>query len=119
MSRPAALAAILIALSAAPALAQGDSAIPTGPEPKDEYVIAGPRTEADMNARLEMLFGESAPFRRAFDAIKAAIAADDREALAEWVAYPFRVSYDDEEFVVENAQEFVDNYDDIVTDHVV
>jgi hypothetical protein len=79
---------------------------------------AAAQSAADVNATIEALFGESAPFERAFDAIQRAVAAHDAAGLAEWVAYPFRVSYDDEELIVETPSQFVADYDDIVTEDI-
>ena len=111
--------AVVLALGVDPALAQ-DSAIPSGPRQKDDAIAdTAPQTAAELNARLEQLFGASEPFAEAFSAIQAAIVGDDRETVAQWVAYPFHVSYDDQEIVAETPEDFIAEYDEIVTDDIV
>lgn len=97
MIRMSSIAAMALAVSCGPASAQ---------------------SAAEVNASMDALFGASQPFEQAFQSIREAVADHDAVALSPWIAYPFRVSYDDEELVVENPAEFIDNYDDIVTDDI-
>lgn len=48
------------------------------------------QSSADMNATLDELFGAHRPYHAFFDKLKTAVAADDKEAVASMVDYPFQ-----------------------------
>jgi hypothetical protein len=93
------LPAVLVALclSIMPALAQSD---------------------ADTDATIDSLLGDHTAYRAAFDAIRKAVADDDSAAFAEWVSYPIRVTADGEEMSLEDAGQFVDHYEQVLTDEI-
>lgn len=86
-----------LALSAAPALAQSD---------------------ADTDAAIDNALGDHTLYRAAFDAIKAAVTDADGAAFAEWVSYPIKVTADGEEMSISTPEQFVEHYDNIVTDEI-
>ena len=69
------------------------------------------QSAAEVNARIEALFGDAKPFETAFRAVQGAIAGRDAAALARWISYPFRVSYDDEELVAPKIRHYPDEPD--------
>jgi hypothetical protein len=73
---------------------------------------------AQSNAQIAGMFGDEAPYIEAFDTLQAAVAADDAEAVAAMIAYPFRVTADGEEYVFDGPEGVVEHYDSIVTDEI-
>ena len=68
------------------------------------------------------LFGEAAIYRNAFSEVQSTIKNDDREGFATLVHYPFTIYRDKEECcgseavdTIENSDEFVERFDEIVT----
>jgi len=92
-----AAATVALALIAAPVLAQ---------------------TDEDVTAAIETNFGDAEPFVEAFDAIQAAVEADDAETFASWISYPFRVTVDGESYVFEGEDGVVDHYASMMTDEI-
>ena len=85
-------------------------------------VLATPvvaQTEADTDATLDLEMGDHVPFRAAFDAIKAAVAAGDAAALAEFVPFGEAIMVAGQSRVFEQDGEFVAAYDDVFTPEVV
>jgi hypothetical protein len=84
-------------------------------------LIAAPalaQTDADVDARIDMVLGDHAAYREAFDAIQAAVAAKDGAAFAAWVSYPITVVADGEEMVIGSTEQFAEHFDTIVTDEI-
>lgn len=81
-------------------------------------VPAAAQTADEVNASMDNVLGNHTPFEEAFAAIQAAVAEDDAEAVAEWVAYPFNVTIDGEDYSLEGPEGFVGHYDGIVTEEV-
>jgi hypothetical protein len=79
---------------------------------------AAAQTAADVNASIDNVLGDHTPYGETFAAIQAAVAADDAEALAEWVAYPFNVTVDGEDYSFDGPDGFVEHYEGIVTPEV-
>ncbi len=52
------------------------------------------------------------------DSLKAAVANDDRRAVASLVSYPIRVQLDGQDTMIASADDFVARYPDIVNDNV-
>lgn len=96
---PKMIAGLLLALclSVVPALAQSD---------------------ADTDAAIDSNLGDHTLYRGAFDAIRKAVADDDKAAFAEWVSYPIKVTADGEEMSIGSPEQFVEHYDNIVTDEI-
>lgn len=93
------LTALILALSlcVAPALAQSDT---------------------DTDAAVDQVLGDHATYHAAFDAIQKAVAGNDKAAFAGWVSYPIDVTIEGKQVTIEDAQQFADRYDAIVTDDI-
>lgn len=76
------------------------------------------QTADEVNASIDTVLGDHQSYAEAFEAIQAAIAADDAETVASWVAYPFNVSVDGEAYSFKGPDGFIEHYDDIVTEEV-
>jgi hypothetical protein len=76
------------------------------------------QTDADVTAAITTNFGDAAPFAEAFDAIREAVAADDAEAFASWISYPFAVTVDGEDYLLASADAVVDHYESMMTDEI-
>lgn len=93
------LAAVtLLALLAAPVLAQ---------------------TAADTDATLDLEMGDHVPFKAAFEAIKAAVAADDAEALSAYIPLGEAIMVEGESRVFADEAEFVAAYHEVFTPEIV
>jgi ABC-type amino acid transport substrate-binding protein len=79
---------------------------------------AGAQTADDVNASIETVLGDPAAYAEAFEAIQAAVADDDAEAVAEWISYPLSVTIDGEAQSIEGPEAFVEQYGGIVTDEI-
>jgi hypothetical protein len=114
------LAPFLIAAFASVSVYAQDSAItPEGPQaPGDTMQAPEGQTVADVNAKIEELLGDPGQFQAAFNAVTAAIGESNPAELARWVAYPMTISYNDEELIIEDDNDFVNNYEDLVTEDV-
>lgn len=97
MSRPVFIVLAFLAFLASPAAAQ---------------------TADDVNASMDAVLGDHIPYQEAFEAIQAAVAADDAEAVSDWVAYPFSVTVDGEDYSFEGPDAFIEHYEGIVTPEV-
>ena len=73
------------------------------------------QTVAEVNATLDALFGAHAPYQTFFGTLQSAVAADDRQAVAGMVDYPFRTRIDGKSVTIKDASHFVASYDGIVT----
>lgn len=96
---------------AAPTADDAIDAVPAGatanaPEPDDHAAV---------NAAIDNVLGDHAPYERAITGLRAAIKAGDRDAVAALVAYPFTTRVDGKATKVADATAFVARYDDIVT----
>lgn len=76
------------------------------------------QTAADMDARLDTLFGEHASYRGFFDRLKQAVAAGDKAAVAAMVDYPFRTRLEGKAATIRDAGHFIADYDRIITPKV-
>jgi hypothetical protein len=76
------------------------------------------QSDAEVDARIDSVLGDHLLYREAFDAIQADIAADDAEAFAAWVSYPIKVVADGEEMTIGTAEQFVEHFDNIVTEEI-
>lgn len=91
------LAVLLMVLPGSPAAAQSADAV---------------------NANIELVLGDHTLYEEAFMAIQSAVAENDADAVAEWVAYPFAAAFDGEAFSIEGPEGFVEHYDRIITEEV-
>jgi len=76
------------------------------------------QTAADMDARLDSLFGSHAPYRAFLDQLKQAVASGDKKAVASLVAYPLRTKLAGVNRTVQSSARFIAMYDAIMTDKV-
>ena len=80
--------------------------------------LAAAPASAQSNENIAALFGDETPYREAFDAIQEAVAADDAEAVAAMVAYPFSVTADGEAYLFDGPDGVIEHYHNIVTDEI-
>lgn len=99
------------AATVAPGAGVPPDAAPAGPT----HAPAEPDDHAAVNARIDNVLGDHAPYERAVLAFRAAVQAGDREAVAAMVAYPFTARLERGELRIADAAAFVARYDDIVT----
>jgi hypothetical protein len=76
------------------------------------------QTAADMNSTLDTLFGSHVPLQNFLEALKKAVAADDRPTVAGMIDYPFRARINGKAITIRDATHFVAGYDKIITDPV-
>lgn len=88
---------LILCLATAPAVAQSD---------------------AETDAVIDNVLGDHTLYREAFDAIQQAVADDDRAAYAAWVGYPIKVVADGEEMTIDEPAQFIEKYDNILTDEI-
>jgi hypothetical protein len=79
---------------------------------------AAAQTVADVNDTIDDLLGDHTKFEEAFHAVQAAVAGDDAEGFAAWVAYPIGVNIDGEDVVVETPEALVELYDQFMTEEI-
>jgi hypothetical protein len=70
---------------------------------------------AEMNSTLDALYGDHARYRAFFDALKKAVADNDKAAVAAMVDYPFQARIGGKAKKIRDAAHFVADYDRIVT----
>lgn len=79
---------------------------------------AAAQTAKEVDASLDGLFGGHASTQRFLEALKAAVAADDRPGVAALVDYPLKTRMGGKAVTVKDAAHFVAGYDKIMTDKV-
>ncbi len=72
-----------------------------------------------VNANIELVLGDHALYEEAFTAIQTAVAENDAETVAAWVAYPFDATIDGTALSIEGPEGFIEHYDRIITDEVM
>ncbi|WP_421759100.1 hypothetical protein [Devosia sp.] len=92
-----ALFALILALGASPVFAQ---------------------SVADVNASIETVLGDPAKYGEAFEAIQAAVGAGEAAVVADWVSYPITVREGGDEVTIEGPEDFIAQYDQIITDAI-
>lgn len=112
---PSAAQADAPAATVAPAAGVSDDAAPDAARAGPMDAPAEPDGHAAVNARIDNVLGDHAPYERAVLAFRAAVQAGDRAAVAAMVAYPFTAHLDRGEVRIADAAAFVARYDDIVT----
>ncbi|WP_442580072.1 hypothetical protein ACSBOB_32165 [Mesorhizobium sp. ASY16-5R] len=75
----------------------------------------GAQSVAEVNKAFDELFGGHAPYQNFFDALKKAVASDDKAAVAAMVDYPFQARIGGKAVKIRDAAHFVADYDKIVT----
>ncbi|MEP7239604.1 MAG: hypothetical protein ABI697_01850 [Devosia sp.] len=69
----------------------------------------------EVDSQIGDLQGNAALFHVAFDAVQKAVAADDAEALADWLLYPMQAVGDDGPVSVDDRAEFIAKYPHLFT----
>ncbi len=78
-------------------------------------VTVAAQTKAEVDASLDALFGGHQPYHAFFDALKKAVAADDKAAVAAMVDYPFQTRINGKAVKLSDKAHFIADYDRIVT----
>ncbi|MBS7535952.1 hypothetical protein KHC28_20065 [Ancylobacter sonchi] len=80
--------------------------------------VARAQSAGEVNATLDGLFGGHESYHAFFEALKKAVAADDRTAVAGMVDYPLRTKIGGKTTTVRNAKGLIASYDKILTPKV-
>ncbi|MCH4545814.1 hypothetical protein MK632_08525 [Rhizobium changzhiense] len=73
------------------------------------------QSDSDVYNRIEELHGDAAGFDRPLRQLVKAMRSGDAETIAGLAEYPLMVKANGETYDVENAEDFIDNFDDLVT----
>lgn len=73
------------------------------------------QSDSDVFNRIEELHGDAASFDRPLRQLVKAMRSGDAETIAGLAEYPLTVKANGETYDVENAEDFIDNFDDLVT----
>lgn len=76
------------------------------------------QTVNEVNATLDTLFGDHVAYKKFFDALTQAMAANDKQAIAAMVDYPFQARINGKAVKIRDSAHFVADYDKIVTEKV-
>jgi hypothetical protein len=74
--------------------------------------------EASVNSAIDALLGDHVQYQAAIEAIIEAANSGDAETFASYFSYPITVPVDGEPQTIETANDFVANYDAIMTDAI-
>ena len=117
---------LLLALSAcAPEAPQADAPVASAPAASTTPVASMPASEpaapqasdkdAEVDARIDQVLGDHSAYRSVLERLQVAVKADDRPAVAALMRYPFEVRLADRKRRIDNAQDFVAQYQQILT----
>ncbi|MBB3160355.1 hypothetical protein FHS25_000787 [Rhizobium laguerreae] len=73
------------------------------------------QSENEVYNRIEELHGDAAGFDRPLRQLVKAMRSSDAETIAGLAEYPLTVKTDGKPYEVESAEDFIDNFDDLVT----
>ncbi len=73
------------------------------------------QSEDDVNSRIDMVLGDHAPYRAAFDKLQHATLMLDASAFAELVSYPITVKVEGEELTIQDEEAFAEAFSRILT----
>jgi hypothetical protein len=76
---------------------------------------AGAQSAEEMNKALDELYGTHAPYHAFFEELKKAVAANDKEAVASMVEYPFKARIGGKAVTIRDAAHFAADYDKVFT----
>ncbi|MFT3808480.1 MAG: hypothetical protein QM698_01035 [Micropepsaceae bacterium] len=118
--------ALLLAASVATAQTPAPATDPTSPpptlpgDPAEPVAGAAPvaataPTAAEVDARLDTLFGSHAPYKAFLTDLQKATAAEDKKAVAAMISYPITVKIGGADKTFENEKDFIAGYDDVFT----
>lgn len=71
--------------------------------------------DAEVDARIDQVLGDHAAYRSVLERLQTAVKANDRPAVAALVRYPFEARLADDKRRIGSAQEFVAQYDQLLT----
>lgn len=74
------------------------------------------QSEGEVYSRIEQLHGNAEAFAGPFDAITEAMGESDAETIADIAEYPLTVNANGETYDIQNAQDFIDNFDALVSE---
>lgn len=83
-----------------------------------QVVPAVAQSRDDVNGQIDMLLGDHRQYEALFDALQAAVAADDPEAVAGLVSYPITITIGGEPVTFESPEEFGSYYAEIFTPEI-
>ena len=72
------------------------------------------QSEGEVYSRIEQLHGNAEAFAGPFAALTQAMGEGDAETVADLAEYPLQVNANGETYDIQNAQDFVDNFDSLV-----
>ncbi|NEJ72226.1 hypothetical protein GR197_17065 [Rhizobium phaseoli] len=72
------------------------------------------QSDSDVYNRIEELHGDAAGFDRPLRQLVQAMRAGDAETIASLAEYPLTIKANGESYDVESAEDFIDNFDDLV-----
>ncbi|MBY3384833.1 hypothetical protein [Rhizobium laguerreae] len=73
------------------------------------------QSDSDVHNRIEELHGDAAGFDRPLRQLVRAMRSGQAETIAGLAEYPLTVKANGESYDVESAEDFIDNFDDLVT----
>ncbi|WP_041778378.1 hypothetical protein [Beijerinckia indica] len=73
------------------------------------------QTAIEMNQTLDQLFGEHKPYADFLTRLQKAIAASDKESIAELIDYPLQIKIGGKAVKIKDKQHFVTDYDEVIT----
>ncbi|MBY3594952.1 hypothetical protein HJA88_03400 [Rhizobium bangladeshense] len=76
---------------------------------------AAAQSDSEVYNRIEELHGDAAGFDRPLRQLVQAMRTGDAETIAGLAEYPLSVKADGETYDIENAEDFIENFDDLVT----
>jgi hypothetical protein len=77
------------------------------------------QTDQDVDAHIDALFGAHEPFRAFFDRLQQAVAAGDKNAVADMISYPIAVHRAGKETTLRSKRDFIARYQSIFTPQLV
>lgn len=72
------------------------------------------QSEGEVYSRIEQLHGNAEAFAGPFAALTQAMGEGDAETIADLAEYPLQVNANGETYDIQNAQDFVDNFESLV-----
>ncbi len=76
------------------------------------------QTDAAVDRRLDVLYGEHQIYRQFFNFLKKAIVGRDKAMVAKLVSYPLYVIHKSQNLIVKSERDFVARYGQIINDRV-
>jgi hypothetical protein len=74
------------------------------------------QSEGEIYSRIEQLHGDAEAFAGPFDNLTQAMRDGDAETIADLAEYPLTVNANGETYDIQNAQDFIDNFDSLISE---